>query len=116
VAQGTREASVRAVARAALAVQTNARRRAPVDHGRLRQSIGFEMTAAPSAFVGVGVPYARYVIEGTGIYGPRGEPIRPNTKPTLVFKSKSGVTVYAKQVKGQRPNKFLVEALRETLA
>lgn len=57
-----------ALLRTGIRVQTEARRRCPVDTGRLRSSIGVTLTAAPAGFavtVGTNVAYARYVHDGT---------------------------------------------------
>jgi hypothetical protein len=60
------------------------------------------------------VRYARWVHNGTGIYGPRHRPIKPKRAKALRFKGrrfgKSG-WVYARQVKGMKPNPFLEDAL-----
>ena len=71
------------------------------------------------------LPYAEYVHEGTGIYGPKGTPIVPVTKKALKFKwdgpggavrskDKRGY-VFAKSVKGQKANPFLARALRTVM-
>lgn len=60
--------------RTGIRVQTEARRRCPVDTGRLRASIGVTLTAAPAGFavrVGSDVIYARYVHDGTRYMRPR---------------------------------------------
>lgn len=44
---------------------------------------------------------------GTGIYGPRRSPIRPRKAKRLRFVAKSGKTVFAKQVRGVKPMRFL---------
>jgi hypothetical protein len=62
-------------------------------------------------FVTFKVHYALYVHEGTGIYGPRGAPIKPKTKKLLRFELPDGTIVYAKSVKGMPGRPFLVEAL-----
>lgn len=57
-----------AMLRLGIAVQTGARRRCPVDTGRLRASIGVELTATstgPAVTVGSIVSYALYVHNGT---------------------------------------------------
>lgn len=104
-------------------VQNEARRRAPVDEGTLRNSITYVVdVTAGRAHVTIGspLPYARYIHEGTGIYGPRGTPIVPVTRQALKFQVKGGSGrrrgrdapwVFAKSVKGIEPNPFLVEAL-----
>lgn len=57
---------VREVRRAALEVQAGAKQRAPVDTGRLRNSIAVEISAeGTSAQVGSNVEYAGYVEHGT---------------------------------------------------
>lgn len=63
-------------------------------------------------FVSFNVGYALYVTKGTGIYGPRGQVIKPKTKQFLKFTLPDGTVIYAKSVKGQRPNPFLVDALK----
>lgn len=93
-----------------------------VDSGRLRASVRHELqvhTTHLSVRVGTGVPYALYVHDGTGIYGPKKTPIRPIRAKALVFRSKvygaksgkfKGFVVVA-SVKGMKPNPFLKNAL-----
>lgn len=69
---------------------------------------------APGAEVYTDVFYAIMVHNGTGIYGPTGRPIRPNSGRYLKFEY-NGETVYAKQVRGQRANPFLADALISAL-
>lgn len=85
-----------------------------VDTGRLRSSIQVQLVMVggkPVVRVGTNVFYALYVHDGTGIYGPRGVPITPHTAKMLSWKAKSGKRVYAKSVKGMRPNPFLKDAV-----
>ena len=86
-----------------------------IDTGRLRASIHTAVVSRngrPAVTVGTNVHYARWVHDGTGIYGPRGQPIRPRRARFLRFRPRgSGKWVYAKQVKGMRPNPFLRNAL-----
>lgn len=97
-------------------VEGRAKRLAPVDTGRLRSSISTELTetdGAPAARVGTAVNYARFVHDGTGIFGPSGRMIRPVRAKRLVFRPKGAKkTVFAKAVKGQRGTEFLTEALK----
>lgn len=77
--------------------------------------------------VGSSLHYARYIHEGTGIYGPKKEPIRPVTAKALRFKpgrmigplpagkvgtspEKRGDWIFAASVRGVPPHPFLVEA------
>lgn len=92
-----------------------------VDTGRLRASIGVQLIVGFKSMavrVGTDVYYARWVHDGTGIYGPKHMPIVPKTAKVLRFRSrvisgkrKSHGWVYAKSVKGMRGNPFLAEAL-----
>lgn len=87
-----------------------------IDTGRLRASISTQLVmrnGAPAVLVGTSIKYARFVHDGTGIYGPRGIPIRPRRAKFLRFKPKdSRRYVYARKVKGMKPNAFLLNALR----
>lgn len=99
-----------------------------VDTGRLRASVTVEMSVEagkPLARIGTNLPYGRYVEEGTGIYGPRGRPIRPRSARVLRWpkvnntgkgrrRYKAGKTAayaFAPQVKGMRPRPWLRPAL-----
>ncbi len=87
-----------------------------VDTGRLRASINTQLTVRNGVLVvlvGTNVRYARWVHDGTGIYGPRGARIRPRRSKRLRFKPRSsGRYVYARSVAGMRPNRFAANALR----
>jgi hypothetical protein len=83
-----------------------------VDTGRARNTGKSSVTAVPGAVIGrveFTAHYARYLHDGTGIYGPRGRPITP--KRALVFRV-GGQLVFARQVRGIRGDKFLVNALK----
>lgn len=85
-----------------------------VDTGHLRSSIHTTLLTVgglPAVQVGTTVFYAIYVHEGTGIYGPRGQPIRPINAKFLSWKSKKGQRIFARQVLGMRPNPFLRDAM-----
>jgi hypothetical protein len=87
-----------------------------VDTGRLRASVATQLITLhgwPAVRVGTNVSYAIYVHEGTGIYGPRGAPIRPVNARVLRFVPRGQTQpVYAHQVRGMQPNHFLTNALR----
>lgn len=87
----------------------------PFDTGRLRSSITTELRVIdglPVATVGTNVSYARFVHDGTGIYGPSGQPIRPTSGQFLMFTPKgSRKPVFARQVRGVPPRPFLRDAL-----
>ena len=113
---------VRDLLRRGLRVETQAKRNLGgvggpkrIDTGRLRASIATQVVrrnGLPAVIVGTNVNYALAVHDGTGIYGPKGRPIRPRRAKRLRFRPKgSRKYVYAKQVKGMRPNPFLANAL-----
>lgn len=86
-----------------------------VNTGRLRSTIKavpIRRRGVPGSRIGTNVKYALLVHNGTGIYGPRHQPIRPKTKKFLRFIPKGGAHyVFAKSVRGMRPNPFLTDAL-----
>jgi len=53
--------------------------------------------------------HARWVHEGTGIFGPHASPIVPRSAPYLVF-SIAGRRFKKRQVRGQEPNRYLFRA------
>lgn len=112
-------AAFRILRQKAALVEAEAKRRCPVDTGRLRSSITTEMLVMdgqPVAKVGSNLSYSRFVHEGTGIYGPRGRPIRPVNAKFLRFRPHGSKDyVYARQVRGVRPRPFLRDALRAAL-
>lgn len=93
-----------------------------IDTGHLRSSVKSQLIVQPEGLtvrVGTGVHYARYVHDGTGIYGPKKTLIKPKLAKALVFRSKTyGAKkgkwkgfVVVKSTKGMRPNPFLKDAL-----
>lgn len=113
-------------------VRNAAVRLAPRDTGALAGSITMEVVSGPEGpvvRVGSNLPYARFVHDGTGIYGPRGVPIRPVRARMLAWpvvnnryrqtggsrRYKGGRTqryAFAKQVRGVPPRPFLRDALK----
>lgn len=90
-----------------------------VDTGRLRSSMQTALNVESSRVVGrvgTSVQYGLYHHEGTGIYGPARRPITPRAGGVLVFtpKGASG-PVFARSVRGSKPNRFLVKAFHEVV-
>lgn len=96
-------------------VATLAKKYCPVNTGRLRASIGVKLVNYAgnlAVLVGTNVHYAGWQHEGTGIYGPHGQPIVPVRATYLRFIPKNSSTfVYAKEVRGTMPTYFLRRAL-----
>lgn len=116
VARDMQRRGLRVEAAAKVRISGNPKR---VNSGRLRSTIKavpIRKRGAPGSRIGTNVKYAVFVHDGTGIYGPRGMRIKPKTKRYLKFIPKGGNRfVYAKSVKGMRPNPFLVDALPAAL-
>jgi hypothetical protein len=86
-----------------------------VDTGHLRSSIRTQLRSVhPITVVRVGtnVRYARWVHDGTGLYGPRRRLIRPRRGKVLVFTPRGSTQqVFTRYVRGMRRNEFLRDAL-----
>jgi hypothetical protein len=104
----------------AVRVQAQARRnlsRPPrrIDTGALRADIQiepFRWKGYPAFRVGTNKKYARFVHDGTGIFGPEAHYIVPRKGKFLVFTPKGELAaVFTKKVKGMEPNPFLRDAL-----
>ncbi|MCA1841581.1 MAG: HK97 gp10 family phage protein [Actinobacteria bacterium] len=97
------------------AVEAIATASAPVDTGYLRNNRTKAIHDEGTRLVGeltYHADYALAVMKGTGIYGPRARPITPKRGKYLVFRGRDGGLVYARSVRGQRANPFLVNALK----
>lgn len=89
----------------------------PHDTSQLRGSIKSEITSPDSARVYTDLEYGIYQEFGTGIYGPKGTPITPKTKPYLAFFSKkTGRWVRAKSVKGVQAKRFMQKSFDKVKA
>lgn len=126
---GTNGAAYQAVLRKGNQVLNLAIAECPVDEGRLRGSLTLEMRdvgGLPVARVGSNLPYARFVHDGTGIYGPAHKRITPRNAKALRWplknnsgsgrrRYKNGKTAgyaFAKSVRGVEGRPFLLNALR----
>ena len=94
-----------------------ARKRAPRRTGRLAGSISSRVATAGGKAAGIvtaTAPYARFVHDGTGIYGPRGQMIRPRRARMLSWRDRdTGEQIFAKAVRGVPPRPFLIQALAD---
>jgi phage gpG-like protein len=106
----------RAIGSTAYRVEGVAKAKAPIEYGTLRGSI---TTQGPDvkghdvqAIVGTNVEYARYQEYGTGIHGPRKQPIRPVRGKLLAWK-RGGSWFFAREVQGVRPKRYFRTAKEE---
>lgn len=93
-------------------IESKARVYAPVRTSNLANSgssdVNAEGTRGTISFV---APYAHYVHEGTGLYGPHRTKIVPKNKKALYW---PGAAHPVRSVKGQKPQPFLLRAAQET--
>lgn len=109
------------IARATGLVTNTAIAKAPRRTGNLKRSIqAVPVTGGGGTFLGRTIQnplvakYGKWVEDGTGIYGPKGEPIRPTSKPFLVWKNK-GQWYRKRSVKGMRPRPYMKPALKDNI-
>ena len=91
----------------ALKIQKSAKKRCPVDTGRLRSSIVIEpYNGGFTARVGTNVKYAPYVEFGTGKYAVEGN----GRKTPWAYKNRDGELIWTA---GQKPQPYLLPAFNE---
>jgi Bacteriophage protein of unknown function (DUF646). len=93
----------------------NLKKNSPVDHGKLQGS-WFPVSSNQTFTRGIrsSSRYVNWVNDGTGIYGPRGQLIRPKTARLLgPFKYK-GRMIAVPWIRGIKPRKFVEKSIRQT--
>lgn len=112
----TARAVAGAVNRSLVGYQATAKQLAPVDSGRLRSSIQLRPAHRTGnrieGSVGTNLKYAPFQEAGTGIYGPRRQPIRPKAAKALRFKV-GGKWVFAREVRGSKPRWYFRGSLEQ---
>lgn len=98
-----------ALARLVFLVEGRAKKLAPKRSGNLWRSIISKITGNKGV-VKATAEYARFVHQGTGIYGEYAHPIVPVKKKALMW---AGAAHPFRSVKGQKANPFLLNALEE---
>ncbi len=107
------EQAERGVRMTAALIEAEAARRAPEHTSNLINSISTEIHGKgydTEAEIKATAPYAIFVHEGTGIFGPRQAPIRPVHAKALRFTTPDGLTFFRKSVKGMKGRPFLRQA------
>ncbi|MEV3855503.1 HK97 gp10 family phage protein [Streptomyces sp. NPDC050095] len=108
----------REVVRVARRVQAAARQELRSDTGRLSASIRVVVQSQPSrqrvhARIGTRLDYGWYQEVGTGLYGPEHRLIFPRRAKALRFRPRGGGrVVFAKWVRGSRPQHFMTRGLQ----
>lgn len=93
----------------------NTKRNSPVDEGKLQGS-WFPVYNNQTLKRGIrsSAKYAEWVNDGTGIYGPRGQIIRPKTARLLgPFKYK-GRMIAVPWIRGMKPRRYVERSIRQT--
>ena len=91
-----------------LAIESIAVEEAPHATGNLVNALTTEQTeTGGEVFVSGAAPYAKYVHQGTGIWGPKKQRIRPTQKKALFW---PGAPHPMASVAGQKPNPFMDRA------
>jgi hypothetical protein len=94
-------------------VHGNIGREAPVDEGRLSGSYRLKKLGWAKYGISSNTKYRWWVHEGTGIFGPHKKPIVPVRASVLRFEI-NGKVIFAKSVKGQKPNRFIDRSIDKT--
>lgn len=103
------DALMKGVEKVCQTIENSAKRKCPKDDGILRASITHWVSELLMAgFVGTNVEYAPYVHEGTGIYANNGN---GRKEVPWLYKDEKGKW---HSTKGQKPNPFLLDAIKET--
>lgn len=111
----------RAVQRATSYATNQAINNAPRKTGTLKRSIHSVINPLVASFTGsivqdTGVAkYGPFVEYGTGIYGPRGELIRPKTAKMLSWIGPDKKRIFARSVKGMTPRRYMKKAFDDSV-
>lgn len=90
-------------------IEFGAKSFSPVKTGTLARSISSvvaPLSGSVKGYVSASASYARYVEEGTGLFGPQHQLIKPKNAKSLAWKGSGGM-VFAKSSKGMKPRKFM---------
>jgi hypothetical protein len=111
-----------------IATVSEAQALVPRKSGHLQRSIRPGRVADDFAIVEARTPYARYVEEGTGLYGPKKKRIVPKTKKAMRWKgsgvrlsgrSRSGAEgtgwAFATSIKGRRKTPYLIPGAKAAM-
>lgn len=92
-----------------LAIENQAKQNVGFVTGTLARSISSvvaPLSGSVKGYVSASASYARYVEEGTGLFGPQHQLIKPKNAKSLAWKGSGGM-VFAKSSKGMKPRKFM---------
>jgi hypothetical protein len=81
--------------------------------GQLRASVSVQLRSfhgMPAVRIGSNLKHARWVHDGTGLYGPYKQMITPKVKKVLRWRGSNGY-IFARKTRGMKANPFLENAL-----
>lgn len=91
----------------------NLGKNSPVDHGLLRKWYPASVSD-DEIIIKTPAEYAKYVNDGTGVFGPRGTPItHPSIGKHFVFQA-GGKLVFTRQIMGQPGQHFVERSIDQT--
>jgi HK97 gp10 family phage protein len=109
-----REAKIKALTLASMIFSNYSKEKAPVDTGNLRRNIKYKVdNNGNQSEIKADTDYALFQEMGTGIYGGKTRMITPKRAKYLVWKDKSGKTIFAKSVKGVKGKKYMEQGSEE---
>ena len=92
---------------------SNLTRNSPVDHGLLRQWFIYS-NSGDTITIRSPAHYAKFVNDGTGIFGPRGTPIiHPSIGKKFAFQV-NGQMIYTRMIRGQKGQHFVERSIEQT--
>lgn len=113
--QITQKAVRRAVDLTVMELKGNLQKNSPVDEGKMQGSwlIAGNSVGTLNQKIVSSALYTKYVNDGTGIYGPKGQLIKPKTARLLSFVYK-GKKIAVPYVRGIKPRRFIEKSITQT--
>lgn len=109
----THKAAVRGVDLTAMELKGNLQRNSPVDEGKMQGSWLIRRGGGLTRKLFSSAAYTPYVNYGTGLYGPRGQKIRPKSARLLSFKY-NGRKIAVPWTRGMKPRRFVEKSISQT--
>ena len=85
----------------------------PVDHGYLKGWFAYDYTQGEEVKIRSPAHYAKFVNDGTGIYGPHKTPIYSKHIGKPMAFQVGGQMVYTRMIRGQKPQKIVERSIAE---
>ena len=93
--------------------ESEIRNAAPSKSGATRDSVSVSVKTKRGIFteavIRVSSPGLKFLLSGTGVFGPSGSPIRARSAQVLKFFGEDGVAIFRHQVQGMKKNDFVAK-------